>query len=267
VNRPEAAATSWLRLTAAVVLLALVLGATVLWRQPWTPVAPPPPPDPYASELPDHDIQGRKAAFFAWLAPVVAQENARLARTREHLQLFEARLAQGLDLRPHEQDQLLIVAAYYRVDTDADPATVVQELLRKVDTLPPRLALVQAAIESGWGESRFAREGHNYFGIWTWRSGGQVPQDRAEGAVHSVAGYPDAAAAVRAYLFTLNVGPAYADLRSLRAEARSQGRRPAAGELAAGLRGYSERGPEYVEEVRRLLRINSDLLDQILEGI
>lgn len=36
-----------------------------------------------------------------------------------------------------------------------------------MDILPPSLALAQAAEESGWGTSRFAREGNALFGQWT----------------------------------------------------------------------------------------------------
>ena len=47
--------------------------------------------------------------------------------------------------------------------TDAD---LVNALLVRVDTVPASLALAQAAKESGWGTSRFAREGYNLFGYW-----------------------------------------------------------------------------------------------------
>jgi Bax protein len=37
-------------------------------------------------------------------------------------------------------------------------------LFLRVDTIPPAMVIAQAAIESGWGTSRFAEEGHNLFG-------------------------------------------------------------------------------------------------------
>ncbi|MFT4835563.1 MAG: Bax protein [Psychromonas sp.] len=37
-----------------------------------------------------------------------------------------------------------------------------QTLFNKVDILPPSLALAQAAEESGWGTSRFAKEGNSF---------------------------------------------------------------------------------------------------------
>ena len=34
--------------------------------------------------------------------------------------------------------------------------------------MPKELIIAQAAIETGWGKSRFANEGNNLFGIRTW---------------------------------------------------------------------------------------------------
>ena len=42
------------------------------------------------------------------------------------------------------------------------------EFLKRVDVIPISLALSQAAVESGWGKSRFAREANNLFGHWTY---------------------------------------------------------------------------------------------------
>lgn len=212
------------------------------------------------------DARQRKAAFFSWLAPVVDRENARVARVRERLEAMQAKLDRGQRLAHNEARFLAQMAERYRVGGDPrHSADDMRRLLRRVDTVPPRLALAQAAVESGWGTSRFAREGNNYFGIWTWRGEGMTPARRAAYADHKVAAYGDAAASVRAYLYTLAVGPAYRDLRLRREEARQSGRHPRAMDLAAGLSGYSERGDDYVHEIRRVLRGNARLLDAVLE--
>ena len=49
-------------------------------------------------------------------------------------------------------------------------ADTLRELLRRVDVIPPSLVLAQGAIESGWGTSRFARQGNNLYGQRVWRS-------------------------------------------------------------------------------------------------
>jgi Bax protein len=57
---------------------------------------------------------------------------------------------------------LMVAADRYRVDAEDLAA-----LARRMDVIPPSLALAQAAVESGWGTSRFAREGNALFGQWT----------------------------------------------------------------------------------------------------
>ena len=55
------------------------------------------------------------------------------------------------------------------------------KLKRRVDIVPPSLALAQAAEESGWGTSRFAIKGNSLFGQWDFSGKGIKPKEqRAE---------------------------------------------------------------------------------------
>jgi len=119
------------------------------------------------------------------------------------------------------------------------------------------LAMAQAAIESGWGTSRFAIHGNAIFGQWTTAGGrGLVPTGREEGKTHKVRAFDRLSDSVNAYILNLNTHRAYRGLRELRQEARKDGKRPNGLVLAAGLEPYSERGEEYVELLRSLIRVN-----------
>src|SRR5690606_12194341 len=84
------------------------------------------------------------------------------------------------------------------------------ELLRRADTIPPSLALAQAAEESGWGTSRFAREGNALFGQRVWRGeDGIVPSDRADGETYRVAAFEHLIDGVKSYARNLNTHSAY----------------------------------------------------------
>ena len=63
-------------------------------------------------------------------------------------------------------------------------ANTLDELLIKVDKVPVSLALAQAAIESGWGTSRFAQEGNALFGQWTYDGEGIKPAGSDAGDTH-----------------------------------------------------------------------------------
>ena len=61
-------------------------------------------------------------------------------------------------------ERLIKLAKKYRIKQMYNE----HEYLEKIDVIPVSLVLAQSAVESAWGSSRFAREGNNIFGEWTW---------------------------------------------------------------------------------------------------
>lgn len=223
----------------------------------WPPKSRVPPVG--LEQLPDGleaaEVVRRKAAFFRSLLPLVLAENGRIRRERARL---EAYWSKDAPLGAAERRHVEALADRYGVEGDLDAAGTRERLLRRVDVIPPALALAQAALESGWGTSRFAREGNSLFGQWTWEPGaGLDPERREVGKTHAVRSFPDLRASVRAYLGNLNRGHAYAELRRLRAAQRAAGGSLDPIRLAAGLRRYSERRGAYVEDVVRMMRSNA----------
>lgn len=198
----------------------------------------------------------RKAAFLRMLLPIVLAENELLRAERRFL---EATFAKGaLDAAVEPGRSVAGLARRYRVAGDLDDPEMREVLLRRVDEVPVALVLAQAANESGWGTSRFAREANNLFGIWTWDSDeGVVPERRRAGQRHRVRIYDDLRASVHSYLRNLNVGHAYTELRKQRAALRAAGKPPDARLLAAALGAYSERGEVYVAEIQQMIEANS----------
>lgn len=201
------------------------------------------------------EVAKKKSIFFRTLLPLVAMENRIV---REQRAVITAAFASGpIDHAGKTNATLRNIAKQYRVKGNLDAPEVRETLLRRVDIVPPGLVLAQAANESGWGTSRFARNANNLFGVWTYkRRAGLKPSDRAAGANHAVRAYPSLRRAVRSYLFNINVGHAYQELRRIRETLRHDGHPLDPHELAAGLSRYSSRGEAYVAEIRRLIRIN-----------
>mgnify|MGYP002064425563 CR=1 FL=1 len=103
-----------------------------------------------------------------------------------------------------------------------DETALLAELRRRVDTVPIRLALAQAAKESGWGTSRFARKGNNFFGQWCYDEGcGLVPRARGEGRSHEVRAFDSPGDSVASYLRNINTHHGYRELRHARAGLRA----------------------------------------------
>ncbi|MFW5816637.1 MAG: glucosaminidase domain-containing protein [Wenzhouxiangella sp.] len=227
---------------------------------------------PERLDLPDfsqiEQVDERKAAFFEFLAPIVAAENQRVLAQRERLLMLAEQLEADQALSPLHRRWMGELAADYELDWPGEArAQTLAALLRRIDTVPLPLALVQAAKESGWGGSRFAREGNNLFGQWCYTPGcGIVPTQRATDARHEVAAFDSVRQSVRRYVNNLNTHPSYRPLRELRQAERRAGRTPTALTLADGLILYSERREAYVEDIKAILVANSDLIVEAIRA-
>ncbi len=227
----------------------------------WPPAVGPSVPrialDPLPADYPAGlETRRKKALFFRALLPLVLAENRVLRAQRQHLlRLRELGLPAQAGTASHAWLQDLL--RRYRVSQEDGLAPAVERLLQRLDEIPPALVLAQAANESAWGTSRFARIANNLFGQWTWQEEhGIVPAERPEGERYLVRKFPSLRASVRDYLYNLNVGHAYEALRRMRHEMRAAGEALDAMALASGLSRYSERGEDYVEEIRRIIRGN-----------
>lgn len=208
------------------------------------------------------DVKEKKKAFFDFMRPIVENENAKVRAKRERMMQLREHLDGAELLSESDSAWLKTLATEYNVElTTVDDQDGWKLLRRRVDTVPFRLALAQAANESSWGTSRFAREGFNLFGQWCFSPGcGIVPSKRSKGMTHEVAKYGSVNESVAAYIRSINRVHMYTPLRKLRRNIRKQGERPTAIELAQELSGYSERGEDYVKEIQSMIRINYDLM-------
>ena len=83
--------------------------------------------------------------------------------------------------------------------------------------IPEEIALAQAVVESGWGTSRFAKEGNALFGIRTWDL--STPHLKPLGnpnAKFGVKKYNSWCHSVEDYLDTINTSQHYSEFRTLR---------------------------------------------------
>lgn len=206
----------------------------------------------------------RKRLFIAAVLPAVVAVNDKVAAERARLLTLRRKVDAGGGLSSRERSWLNRIAERY--DTSADDW---ERLLRRVDVVPTSMALAQAAIESGWGTSRFAQQGNALFGMWTWNeSEGLVPKGREKGRDHAVKAYDSIEDSVADYVRTLNTHAAYRDFRNARARLRASNQPLSGDRLARHLSSYAELGGEYVRLVRSVIRHNKlstlDRVDLIL---
>jgi Bax protein len=186
----------------------------------------------------------RKAVFIKTLLPLLLMENERILADRARLQDI---LAAGPDADAADREWVADLAERFGIEPSQP-----RELLRRVDAIPVSLAIAQAAIETGWGTSRVAQAGQALFGQMVFRNADD------DGKVRK---FEQLEHAVQAYAENLNTHRAYAEFRRAREQARRDNPNadltaPDGYSLAQHLRRYSERGMDYVREVRSLMRVN-----------
>ncbi len=205
------------------------------------------------------DVLLKKQLFFRGMAPLILQANELILKDRKRLEEIRSKFNENNSLDQIDRTWIGKLSVLYKVNSSGDEVTgsVMDELWKKVDIVPPSLALGQAAEESGWGTSRFAASGNAIYGQWTWGKNAMVPeQQRKELGNYGIAAFESLQESVSSYMLNLNTHNAYADLRNKRAELRENGQKITGSVLAEQLTKYSERGEEYVKGLKSLMEYN-----------
>ena len=192
-------------------------------------------------------IKNRKELFIKITLPLIVQENNKLLTLNKKIRLIKIRFDQ---LSRKEAVWINKLMREYKVDT-------LDSLLVKVDTIPASLALAQAAIESGWGTSRFAYEGNALFGQYVWgnTNNGIIPNDRETNAKYKIKSFDSLSESVASYMKNLNTNFHYDDFRINRFVLRSNNLPISGTILAEYLSSYSIED-DYVDKVRNIIEIN-----------
>lgn len=206
-------------------------------------------------ELPDLRIYPagpqRKQVFFELLIPIIETENARIIAQRAWLEQLQA---SDDTLTRDEQIRLAVLCDDYGLECEDEQ--VLATLLSRVNIVPLPMVVIQAVEESGWGTSRFARQGNNLFGLRCFSEGCGLTQ---AGSGHGYQTFDSVQQAVRTYLHNLNTHDAYAELRALRAQLGHQGHEVTAEALIGALEDYAVRD-DYQDVLLSLLRTNDQLI-------
>jgi Bax protein len=210
-------------------------------------------------KLPDFseikDVTEKKNSFFETLYPAIEQENKQILKVRDAIANLQAVPFESL--AENQLSWISDTSKYFRIKDEEVTEETLAKLMQRVDIVPPSLALTQAAIESGWGSSRFSREGNNIFGQWCFTKGcGMVPSSRDSDKAHEVSEFSSINAAVRSYIRNLNSGNAYQKLRAERAKLRNADKEITGIALAKTLDKYSEEGEVYIAKLTKFINQN-----------
>ena len=199
-------------------------------------------------------VSDKKNIFFRLTGSGILQANEKILSEREHL----LNAINKKDIQ--ENEWLASLGVKYKVikqESDKLDNAALIELKKRVDIVPPSLALAQAAEESGWGTSRFAIQGNSLFGQWDFSGKGIKPKEqRSELGNYGIAAFESPQDSIEAYMLNLNTHRAYERMRQKRAVFRQQNKEPTGWDLAKTLDKYSERGNDYVKSLHAIMSYN-----------
>ena len=211
------------------------------------------------ADMAELDAGRRKRTFLRAIVPHLLAVNRGIASDRRNVERVAERVRGGTAIPERDLAFLRDVCRRYRLPeaeerlADGDDSGALRLLLDRVDVVPVRLALAQAAVESGWGASRLAREDNGIFGQCAVEGGQDAPARPAPNGLW-YARFQNLREAVDAYVRNLNTFWAYEDFRRIRGEMRKKGAPLDAARLATGLLPYSELGEWYVDKIRAVIR-------------
>ena len=216
---------------------------------------------PIISELPNdfsdiQDVPIKKKLFYLVTLPIIYKTNILIMQERRMVVNIEKKFARK-ELNENETNEVIRLSKKYKLDYSEINKKLFKKLKQRINIIPISLALGQAIIESGWGQSRFASEGNALYGQWTTREDrGIIPQDRDEDKTHAVLKFSNLSESVEAYMFNINTHPAYYNFRVVRhIDERLKYTDPISMKVKY-LAAYAEIGDKYVDQLELIIASN-----------
>ena len=194
-----------------------------------------------AIDLTGLDVQNKKQAFINLMLPSILIAKYQLEQDRIKVLTLQKKIE---SLSNEEEQYLFNLKRDYKCHTS-------KELLSRLKTHPTSIVLAQAAIESGWGTSRFYKEANNIFGVWSYsenESRIKAMEDRGGQSVY-VRKYDALPESIVSYFKTIARGP-YSKFRAAREKISE------VSVLISYLEVYSELREEYVKRLDQLIQYN-----------
>jgi len=203
-------------------------------------------------------LSSSKKEFVNIILPIISYENQKILLDREKLKIIRQVLINKQTLDKNNLKFLKNIAKHYNVESiKKHKLDLVDELLDLVDIIPNSIVLAQAANESGWGTSRFAKEYNAIFGEYTYDySRGVVPLRRENGAKHLVKSFSSVDKSVQSYFNNINTHYAYKEFREVRKIMRNLNNFSKVFLLVERLNTYAL-DKKYIETIKSIIKSNN----------
>lgn len=193
-------------------------------------------------ELSDYQSIERKSLFIKSILPPVLIVHKKYDSLKHWVQHINASTS------VNEEDSLKLSRLIKKYK-----ARNIEDLEVRLSSHPISITLAQAAIESGWGTSRFCTEGNNIFGVWSFnRNDNRMVAGETRAGNHIyVKKYDNILFSIDDYCLNLSRSYAFEQFRKQRAVSENPY------ELIWFLQNYSEKRFEYVVMLRNVMHKNN----------
>jgi Bax protein len=199
------------------------------------------------SSLSDIPSEFRKTKFISLVLPSILVVKYELMKENARASQLWSRLKYNHGIS--HADSIFILSLIQKYQTKN-----LYEILKKQQVHPNSVIIAQAAIESGWGTSRFFEEGNNLFGIWSYNSSDERVNSliQREGKMVYLKKYNSVKESIEDYFTTIANSWAYQDFRERRLDVTNPF------ELIWYLNQYSELRYDYVKKIGEVM-VQNDL--------
>ncbi|VAY87486.1 BAX protein [hydrothermal vent metagenome] len=187
------------------------------------------------------DTKQMKQYFFKFIKTIAVRQNRLILEDRKTVIKYYSQ---------KDNAKLQKIQKRYKLKS----ADSLNKHLKHIDIVPISIVLSQAAVESGWGRSRFAKQANNIFGQWTWNGKGLVPRSRDANKKYKIKVFNSLEASVRGYLINLNIGHGYVDFRDKRETLRQNNDKLLGSVLVGTLVNYSQLREKYVDILYNIIK-------------
>lgn len=188
----------------------------------------------------------KKQKFFDMILPSILIAKEGLDKRYRAVEMIREKQNKGAALSVFETE-------FLAKEMKTCKAKSIDDLLLRLQTHPTSIVMAQAALESGWGSSRFYLQANNIFGVHSFHPGeARMPASvQKEGRTSYVKKYDCISSSIAGYFKTLARGP-YSNFRTERAKSDNPLH------LIQYLTRYSVLKEEYVRRLRSVI-VSNDL--------
>ena len=210
------------------------------------------------TELDVSYLKDNKKKFVRTVLPLIINENQKILSVRNNLLLLKNKLINDHSLNKSELQILKKLSKNHKIKfNNSHKLDLINNLLKKVDIIPNSIVLAQAAIESGWGSSRFAQDFNALFGEYTYDSNkGVIPLERENGENHLIKAFNSYNSSVESYFNNINSHYAYEQFRELREVMRERNNFSNVTLLVDKLDTYAE-DENYIQTIKSVIKNNN----------